>query len=57
VSAASLWEVAIKRNSGKLKAPDNLLDKIAQARFEELRIDFRHAISCWCIAFPPPRSL
>jgi PIN domain nuclease of toxin-antitoxin system len=44
VSAASVWEIAIKRSSGKLKAPDNLLEKIAEARFEELRINFRHAI-------------
>jgi PIN domain nuclease of toxin-antitoxin system len=44
VSAASIWEIAIKRSSGKLKVPDNLLEKIAQARFEELKIDFRHAL-------------
>ncbi len=44
VSSASVWEIAIKRSSGKLKAPDNLLGKIAEARFEELAMSFGHAI-------------
>jgi PIN domain nuclease of toxin-antitoxin system len=44
VSAASIWEIAIKRASGKLDAPDNLLDKVAEARFIELGISFEHAI-------------
>jgi PIN domain nuclease of toxin-antitoxin system len=43
VSAASIWEIAIKHNSGKLQTPDNLLEKIALARFEELKIDFQDA--------------
>jgi PIN domain nuclease of toxin-antitoxin system len=44
VSAASIWEIAIKRAQGKLNAPENLLDKVAAARFIELRITFEHAI-------------
>jgi PIN domain nuclease of toxin-antitoxin system len=43
VSAASIWEIAIKRRSGKLKAPDDLAQKIAQASYDELAISHRHA--------------
>jgi PIN domain nuclease of toxin-antitoxin system len=43
VSAASTWEIAIKRASGRLQAPADLLDRIAAARFDELEINFRHA--------------
>jgi PIN domain nuclease of toxin-antitoxin system len=51
VSAASIWEIAIKRASGKLDAPENLLDKVAEARFIELSISFEHAIRTG--ALPP----
>ncbi len=44
VSAVSIWEIAIKRASGKLDVPENLLDKVAAARFVELGITFAHAI-------------
>jgi PIN domain nuclease of toxin-antitoxin system len=43
VSAASIWEIAIKRASGKLDAPADLLDKVAAVRFIELGITFAHA--------------
>ena len=43
VSAASIWEIAIKQASGKLTAPENLQDEVAKARFIELRISFAHA--------------
>jgi len=43
VSAASIWEIAIKKASGKLRAPDNLLEKLAAARFGALEITFAHA--------------
>ncbi len=43
-SVASIWEIAIKRASGKLDAPENLLDKIEAARFTELQITFEHAV-------------
>jgi PIN domain nuclease of toxin-antitoxin system len=43
VSAASIWEIAIKRASGKLKAPDDLLEQVAAAQFAELGITFEHA--------------
>jgi PIN domain nuclease of toxin-antitoxin system len=51
VSAASVWEIAIKRASGKLDVPETLLDKVAEARFIELRITFEHAIRAG--ALPP----
>jgi PIN domain nuclease of toxin-antitoxin system len=44
VSTVSVWEIAIKRASGKLKVPDNLLEKIAEAGFAELAITFEHAV-------------
>jgi PIN domain nuclease of toxin-antitoxin system len=44
VSSASVWEIAIKRAAGKLKAPDDLLEKIAAARFRALGITFEHGI-------------
>jgi PIN domain nuclease of toxin-antitoxin system len=43
VSAASIWEIAIKKASGKLRAPENLLAKVAAARFGALEITFAHA--------------
>jgi PIN domain nuclease of toxin-antitoxin system len=43
VSAASMWEIAIKRASGKLVAPDDLLEKVAAASFGELSVTFEHA--------------
>jgi PIN domain nuclease of toxin-antitoxin system len=51
VSAASIWEIAIKRASGKLDAPENLLDKVAAARFIELGITFEYATRAG--ALPP----
>ena len=42
VSAASIWEIEIKRALGKLKAPVDLLDLVA-ARFTPLEITFTHA--------------
>jgi PIN domain nuclease of toxin-antitoxin system len=51
VSAASIWEITIKRASGKLKVPDDFLDKVAAAKFAELRITFGHALLAG--ALPP----
>jgi PIN domain nuclease of toxin-antitoxin system len=45
VSAASIWEIAIKRASGKLQAPEDLLERIAEASFNELAVSFEHAVS------------
>ena len=43
VSAASIWEISVKRATGKLKAPDDLLARIADASFDSLPIDQEHA--------------
>jgi len=43
VSAASGWEISIKRKVGKLRAPDDLESRIAADGFRLLPISFRHA--------------
>lgn len=43
VSSASIWEIEIKRALGKLEAPVDLLDAVADARFAPLEITFTHA--------------
>lgn len=43
VSAASVWEIAIKRGLGKLVAPDDLPDRIADEGFAWLHITAQHA--------------
>lgn len=42
VSAASVWEVAIMRSAGKLRAPDDLVEQVDAAGFERLPIGFDH---------------
>ena len=44
VSAASVWEIAIKRAVGKLKAPDDLLERVQAASFVELSVTSAHAV-------------
>jgi PIN domain nuclease of toxin-antitoxin system len=44
VSAASAWEIAIKKELGKLDAPDDLAAQIAEARFEPLAVTIEHAL-------------
>jgi PIN domain nuclease of toxin-antitoxin system len=44
VSAASAWEVSIKRAAGKLRAPDDLTRAIAGAHMSPLPITLEHAI-------------
>lgn len=43
VSAASVWEISIKRSIGKLDIPDNLLDEIGAHRFTQLDMTVAHA--------------
>jgi PIN domain nuclease of toxin-antitoxin system len=43
ISAASLWEISIKKAMGKLKTPDNLQEEIELHRFSQLNINFDHA--------------
>lgn len=45
VSAASAWEIAIKKRIGKLQAPDDLETQIQENRFTPLPIDVRHALA------------
>jgi PIN domain nuclease of toxin-antitoxin system len=43
VSAASVWEIAIKRALGKLTAPDDLGPVLAAVSFSPLPISLEHA--------------
>ena len=43
VSAASMWEIAIKRSLGKVTAPDDLPDRIADEGLPWLPISASHA--------------
>lgn len=43
VSAASAWEIAIKKALGKLIAPDNFKEAIGESGFKPLMITFDHA--------------
>ena len=44
VSAATAWENATKRESGKLDAPGDIVDWIRQGGFTEIAIEFEHAV-------------
>ena len=43
VSAASIWEISIKRALGKLKASENLLEHVKAAGYLPLSITWVHA--------------
>ncbi|MGB6300531.1 MAG: type II toxin-antitoxin system VapC family toxin [Rivularia sp. (in: cyanobacteria)] len=43
VSAASAWEIAIKKQIGKLNIPDDLETQIEQNEFQALSITLSHA--------------
>lgn len=45
VSAASAWEISIKRAVGRLDAPDELLDAVAANDFGTLAITAAHAVA------------
>ena len=42
VSAATAWEIAIKKALGKLDAPDDLASLVAEEGFDEMPIRFAH---------------
>ncbi len=42
-SAASIWEIAIKKSLGKLKAPDNLAARLPKSGFLPLNVTAIHA--------------
>lgn len=44
-SAASAWEIAIKRSLGKLQAPEDLLEEVARLRFTPLPVSLEHALA------------
>lgn len=43
VSSASVWEISIKQQTGKLKVPANLCDELKSHRFTELSMTIEHA--------------
>jgi PIN domain nuclease of toxin-antitoxin system len=45
VSAATLWEIAIKQALGKIAAPTDLPERVRDSGFRELPIGFSHAIA------------
>jgi PIN domain nuclease of toxin-antitoxin system len=45
VSAATVWEVAIKQSIGKLPEPADLPERIRDSGFPGLPISFEHAIA------------
>jgi PIN domain nuclease of toxin-antitoxin system len=44
VSAASVWEVAIKQGIGRLMAPEDLEQQLERHQFDPLPISARHAL-------------
>ena len=44
VSAASAWEIAIKKAIGKLQAPDDLVAALSANRFQHLSVTIEHAL-------------
>ncbi len=44
VSAATAWEMSIKRALGKLRCPEDLEDALAVNRFQPLPITVRHGL-------------
>jgi len=44
VSAASAWEITVKKAAGRLETPDDLIDALAENRFDTLSITAGHAI-------------
>lgn len=51
VSAATAWEIAIKRATGRLDAPDDLIETLEANRFDTLAITPVHAVVAG--ALPP----
>src|SRR5579862_6920897 len=49
VSAATVWEIAIKKAAGRLDAPDDLLDAFGANAFGTLPISAAHALAAGCL--------
>jgi PIN domain nuclease of toxin-antitoxin system len=43
VSAATIWEIEIKRALGRLRTPGDLVQRVDEAGYERLAITFEHA--------------
>lgn len=43
-SAASIWEMAIKQATGKLRMPPNVVDTLKQRGFSELQMSSTHGL-------------
>jgi PIN domain nuclease of toxin-antitoxin system len=52
VSAATAWEISIKRAAGRLEAPDDFLDAVAASEFVTLAITAEHGMAAGRL---PPR--
>lgn len=44
MSAATVWEIVIKKALGKLDAPDNLVEVLRVCQFDSLPITAEHAL-------------
>jgi PIN domain nuclease of toxin-antitoxin system len=51
VSAASIWELGLKRARGKLNTPDDYLGLLRQSRFLPLAVTMDHSLKAY--ALPP----
>ena len=54
VSAATAWEISMKKAAGRLEAPDDLLDALAANEFVTLAISADHAVTAGRL--PPQHS-
>lgn len=54
VSAVSIWEIAVKRALGKLKAPDNLTEILLRIGMHPMSVGWTHAAAV--SALPPHHS-
>lgn len=43
VSAATIWEIEIKRALGRLQAPGDMIERVDESGYERLPITFEHA--------------
>ena len=57
VSAATVWEVAIKQAIGKFPEPAGLPERIQESGFRHLPISFDHAITAGRLPIYPPRPI
>lgn len=54
VSAATIWEIEIKRALGRLHAPTGLIEMVDESGFERLLVTFPHALAAGRL--PPHHS-